>query len=70
MRDFLNQRKQREDLNVQFSTWKNINAGVPQGFLVGLLSFLIYNNDLTEGLSSNAKVFEDDTNKSLERISK
>ena len=55
--DFLNERKQRVALNRQFSTQKNVNAGVPQGPLL----FLIYNNNLTEGLSSNAKLFADDT---------
>ena len=58
---FLNKRKQRVVLNGQFSTWKNVSAGVPQGSILGPLLFLIYINDLTEGLSTNAKLFEDDT---------
>ena len=61
IRDFLNDRKQRVVLNGQFSTWKSVNAGVPQGSILGPLLFLIYINDLTEGLSSNAKLFADDT---------
>ena len=61
MHDFLNERKQRVILNGQFSTWKNVSAGVPQGSILGPLLFLIYINDLTEGLSTNAKLFEDDT---------
>ena len=85
LRDFLNERKQRVILNGQFSTWKNVSAGVPQGSILGPLLFLIYINDLTEGLSTNAKLFADDTslfsvihdiqtsannlNKDLERIS-
>ena len=50
--DFLKERKQRVVLNGQLSTWKNINAGVPQGSILGPL-FLIYINDLTEGLTTN-----------------
>ena len=61
MRDFLKQRKQRVVFNGQFSTWKNVNTGVPQGSILGPLLFLICINDLREGLSSNAKLFADDT---------
>ena len=61
LRDFLIERKQWIVLNGQFSTWKNVNAGVPQGSILGPLLFLIYTNDLTEGLPSNAKLFADDT---------
>ena len=86
MRDFLNKRKQRVVLNGQFFIWTNVNAGVPQGSILGPLLFLISINDLREGISSNAKLFADDTslfsavhdiqtsannlNKDLERISK
>ena len=61
LRDFLNAWKQRVVLNGQFSTWKNVYAGVPQGSILSPFLFLIYINDLTEGLSSNAKLFADDT---------
>ena len=61
LEDFLKERKQRVVLNGQVSTWKNVNAGVPQGFILGLLLFLIYINDLTEGLTTNVKLFADDT---------
>ena len=56
--DFLRNRKQRVTLNGQSSSWTNGNAGVPQ---LRSITFLIYINDLPDGLSSNAKLFADDT---------
>ena len=59
--DFLRNRKQRLILNGQRSFWANINAGVPQGFILGPLLFLIYINDLPDNLQCNSKLFADDT---------
>ena len=59
--DFLSNRKQRVVLNGQVSTWTSINAGVPQGSILSPLLFLIYINDLSDNLSSNVKLFADDT---------
>ena len=61
LEDFLKEKKQRVVLNGQISTWTNINAGVPQGSILGPLLFLIFINDLTEGLTTNVKLFADDT---------
>ena len=61
LENFLKERKQRLVLNGQVSPWKNINAGVPQGSILGPLLFLIYINDLAEGLTTNVKLFADDT---------
>ena len=59
--DFLRNRKQRVLLNGQVSDWSHVRATVPQASILALLLFLIYINDLSEGLSSNAKLFADDT---------
>ena len=59
--DFLRNRRQRVTLNSKSSSWTNVNAGVPQGSIPGPLLLLIYINDLSDGLSSNAKLFANDT---------
>ena len=59
--DFLSNRKQRVVLNGQVSTWTSVNAGVQQGSILGPLLFLIYINNLSDNLSSNVKLFADDT---------
>ena len=58
--NFLKERKQRVVLNGQYSTWTNVEAGVPQGSILGPLLFLVYINDLPENLVSNPKLFADD----------
>ena len=58
---FLNEKKKRVDLNRQVSTWENINGRVPPGSILCSMLFLIYINDLTEGFTTNAKLFADDT---------
>ena len=61
MTDFLYQRKQGVFSNEQHSSWTNVEAGVPQGSILGPLFFLIYINELSDGLTSNPKLFADDT---------
>ena len=61
IKNFLSNRFQRVVLNGQTSEWGKINAGVPQGSILGLLFFLIYINDLTDGTSSIVKRFADGT---------
>ena len=61
MENFLTGRQQRVVLNGQNSSWKNILARVPQGSVLGPLLFLIYINDLPNGIESICKIFADDT---------
>ena len=54
-------REQRIVLNGQTSDWRKINSGVPQASVLGPLLFLIYINDLPDGITSICKIFADDT---------
>ena len=53
LKDFLKSRKERVVLHGQHSPWRDVNAVVPQGSILGPLFFLVYINDLPNGLKSN-----------------
>ena len=55
--DFLRNRKQRVLLNGKVSHWSDVRAGIHTWSII----VLIYINDLSEGLASNAKILADDT---------
>ena len=61
MTGFLDNKTQRVILNGQYSSWAKVEAGVPQGSILGLLLLLSYINDLSENLASNPKLCADDT---------
>ena len=57
----LSNRFQRTTLNGKTSSWSPLEAGVPQGSVLGPLLFLVYINDITDGLKSEVRIFADDT---------
>ena len=59
--DFLKDQRQRVVLNRQNSSQANVEAGVPQGSILGSLLFLNYINDLPDNLRRNIKIFADST---------
>ena len=61
LESYLHNHKQRVVLNGQTSNWASVNAGVPQGSILGPLLFLIYINDLPDRIKSNVKLFADET---------
>ena len=61
IKDFLNDREQRVVIDGQLSDWLPVAAGVPQGSILGPLLFLVYINDIAQIISSDIKIFADDT---------
>ena len=58
---YLQNRQQRVVLNGTASDWRNVTAGVHQGSVQGPLLFLVYINDLTDNISSEIRLFADDS---------
>jgi hypothetical protein len=59
--DYLTNRKQRVVINGKESSWKTVNAGVPQGSILGPLLFLIFISDIVDEVNCPIKLFADDT---------
>ena len=58
---YLSGRRQRVALPGTHSDWNYIQAGVPQGSILGPLLFLLYINDIVNDIGSNIRLFADDT---------
>ena len=61
LKDYLYNCKQRVVLNGPTSDSRKINSGVPQESVLGPLLFLIFINELPDGIASLCKIFADDT---------
>ena len=59
--EIISNRKQNVVLNDQCSSWVDVSAGAPLRSILERLLFLIYINDLSDGLKSQCKLFADDT---------
>ena len=58
---YLDNRKQRVAVEGSLSDILGVNAGVPQGSILGPLLFLIYINDIVDEIGSCIRLFADDT---------
>ena len=59
--NYLLNRFQRVFLNEKESNWMSLKAGVPQVSVLGPLHLLVYINDLTDNISSDVRIFANDS---------
>ena len=60
LKDYLKDRSQSTVINNVVSEREIVNVGIPQGFCLGPLLFLVYVNDIFSSTKINMRFFADD----------
>ena len=60
-KDFLSNRQQRVLVDGNFTQFKSVVSGVPQGSVLGPLLFILYTADMRNDLENNIISYADDT---------
>ena len=60
IRSFLSNRSQRVRVEDEFSSWKPVKSGIPQGSVLGPILFVIFINDMPEVVQNLCELFADD----------
>ena len=58
--EFLTDRVQRVVVDGQYSAWRSVVSGVPQGSVLGPLLFILYTHDMWFGLENMLVAYADD----------
>ena len=61
LKAFVSGRRQRVTVNGAKSAWSEVCSGVPQGSVIGPILFVMFINDMPDGISNFVSLFADDT---------
>ena len=61
IKQWLHNRRQKVVLNGQSSEWADVESGVPQGSVLGPILFILFINDIGDGLEGVLSIYADDT---------
>src|SRR6218665_1058306 len=61
IQSWLPDRRQKAGIDDKHSSWRTVLSGEPQGSMLGLLLFVVFINDIDDGILSKISNFADDT---------